>query len=248
MKRSALLFLDGVYVERRDGSLRFRWVKAPTSAELTRLTEALARRIGRYLERQGLLGRDATSRSMTGSGRWRGYRYTLESRRGLMNARASSGCVDTSVGLRSQFKIAPGDFVEPLDFIARLAALMLKPRDDLTRLDARHPWRAPCGRTACVLIHSRQICHGVFAPNSSYRARVTPAKRGMGSQYAARADREEQPTPAERLAAMTWAQRLKRVFGLDIDQTAGLPGGTAAACRASFEQEWPRLSADADRA
>jgi hypothetical protein len=25
-------FLDGVYVERRDGSLRFRWVKAPISA------------------------------------------------------------------------------------------------------------------------------------------------------------------------------------------------------------------------
>lgn len=30
-----------------DGSLRFRWVKAPTSAELTQLTQTLARRIGR---------------------------------------------------------------------------------------------------------------------------------------------------------------------------------------------------------
>jgi len=29
-----MLFLDEVYVERPDGSLRFRWVKAPTSAEL----------------------------------------------------------------------------------------------------------------------------------------------------------------------------------------------------------------------
>jgi hypothetical protein len=29
-----MLFLDGVYVERPDGSLRFRWVTAPTSAEL----------------------------------------------------------------------------------------------------------------------------------------------------------------------------------------------------------------------
>jgi len=53
------------------------------------------------------------------------------------------------------FKIAPGDFVEPLDFIARLAALVPKPRVNLTRLDARHPWRAPFGRTACVQIHSR---------------------------------------------------------------------------------------------
>jgi hypothetical protein len=54
-----MLFLDGVYIERADGRLRFRWVKAPTSAELNQLTQTLARRIGRYLERQGLLERDA---------------------------------------------------------------------------------------------------------------------------------------------------------------------------------------------
>ena len=49
-----MLFLDGVYVERPDGSLRFRWVKAPTSAEFTQLTHRIAQRIGRFLERQGL--------------------------------------------------------------------------------------------------------------------------------------------------------------------------------------------------
>jgi hypothetical protein len=54
-----MLFLDGVYVECPDGSLRFRWVKAPTSEEITKLTDTLARRIGRFLERQGLLERDA---------------------------------------------------------------------------------------------------------------------------------------------------------------------------------------------
>jgi ribosomal protein S27E len=32
-----MLFLDGVYVDRVDESVGFRWVKAPTSAELTRL-------------------------------------------------------------------------------------------------------------------------------------------------------------------------------------------------------------------
>jgi hypothetical protein len=53
-----MLFLDGVYVERPDGSLRFRWVKAPTSAEVNHLTHTLARRVGRFLERQGLLERD----------------------------------------------------------------------------------------------------------------------------------------------------------------------------------------------
>ena len=54
-----LLFLDGVYVEGSDGSVRFRWLKAPTSAEVTHLTHTLAHRIGRFLERQGLLERDA---------------------------------------------------------------------------------------------------------------------------------------------------------------------------------------------
>jgi hypothetical protein len=50
-----MLFLDGVYVERPNGTLRFRWVKAPTSVELAQLTETLARRIGRYLERHGIM-------------------------------------------------------------------------------------------------------------------------------------------------------------------------------------------------
>ena len=45
---------------------------------------------------------------------------------------------------------------EPLDFISKLAALVPKPRVNLTRY------------------------HGVFAPNSKHRAHITPAKRGKG--------------------------------------------------------------------
>ncbi len=37
-----MLFLDGVHVERPDGRLRFRWVKAPTSAELTAAQQSAA--------------------------------------------------------------------------------------------------------------------------------------------------------------------------------------------------------------
>ena len=54
-----MLFLDGVYVGEAGSSARFRWVKAPTSAELTQLTHSIAQRLARYLERQGLLVRDA---------------------------------------------------------------------------------------------------------------------------------------------------------------------------------------------
>ena len=47
---------------------------------------------------------------------------------------------------------------EPLDFIARLAALVPKPRVNLTRF------------------------HGVFAPNSRHRVTITPALRNKTKQ------------------------------------------------------------------
>ncbi len=81
---------------------------------------------------------------------------------------------------------------EPTDFIARLASLVPKPRVNLTRY------------------------HGVFAPNSKLRARVTPAQRGKGNQTKVPGEPQAQ-TPTERRAAMTWAQRLKRVFNIDIE-------------------------------
>ena len=81
---------------------------------------------------------------------------------------------------------------EPLDFIARLAALVPKPRVNLTRF------------------------HGVFAPNSKHRSQVTPARRGKGNTHKTPAE-EQQTTPAEHHAAMTWAQRLKRVFHIDVE-------------------------------
>jgi len=53
----------------------------------------------------------------------------------------------------------------------------------------------------------------VFAPNSKHRALVTPAKRGKGKIPRSL---DDDTTPAERQAAMTWAQRLKRVFDIDV--------------------------------
>jgi len=76
--------------------------------------------------------------------------------------------------------------------IARLAALVPKPRINLTRF------------------------HGVFAPNSKHRVHVTPAKRGKGRKKPEQQSWDEK-TPTERHAAMTWMQRLKRVFNIDIE-------------------------------
>jgi hypothetical protein len=80
---------------------------------------------------------------------------------------------------------------EPLDFISRLVALVPRPRVNLTRF------------------------HGVFAPNSKYRARVTPARRGKCKK--AQSPDEFDQTPAEKRASITWAKRLKRVFNIDIE-------------------------------
>jgi hypothetical protein len=72
---------------------------------------------------------------------------------------------------------------EPLDFMARLAALIPRPRANLTRF------------------------HGVFVgvphqPNSKYRALVTPAKRGKGNKRQ-EISKTDESTPANRHAVMT---------------------------------------------
>ena len=54
----------------------------------------------------------------------------------------------------------------------------------------------------------------------------TPAKRGEGSKRKAPDEAQDQ-TPAERRAAMTWAQRLKRVFNIDPNAARSRPAGNA---------------------
>lgn len=61
-----MMFLDGVYIDGPDTSARFRWVRAPTTEELTQLAHTIARRVGRYLERQGLLEQDAENSYLSG--------------------------------------------------------------------------------------------------------------------------------------------------------------------------------------
>ncbi len=78
---------------------------------------------------------------------------------------------------------------EPLDFIARLAALVPKPRVHLTRF------------------------HGLFAPNSKHRGRVTgEAKRNKNQLTAI----DVPQSCEERRSKMSWAMRLKRVFNIDV--------------------------------
>ena len=75
-----------------------------------------------------------------------------------------------------------------MEFIGRLAALVPRPRANLARF------------------------HGVFSrgglpPNSKLREHVVPQKPV-----------EEQEDPKPKAYSMTWAQRLKRVFAIEIEK------------------------------
>ena len=258
-----MLFLDGVYTrgaQRRP--MRFQRIKAPNRVELTRLTHTIAHRVGRYLERQGLIDHDAgniflsqeavdasdedPTNQLLGSsvtyriavGPQQGRKvFTLQTLPDLdtdspfscsagevagfslhagvatkVNERAklerlcryiTRPAVSTKrlsitrngrvrYELKTPWRNGTTHVIfEPLDFISRLASLIPKPRVNLTRF------------------------HGVFAPNSKSRAKITPARRGKRKR-ACFADETDQ-TPAEKRASMTWAKRLKRVFNIDIE-------------------------------
>jgi hypothetical protein len=79
---------------------------------------------------------------------------------------------------------------EPEDFMARLAALVPKPRAHLTRY------------------------HGVFAPASPERARIVPRTHPGAANPASP---RRATSTAECSPNLTWAQRLKRVFAIDIE-------------------------------
>ena len=103
--------------------------------------------------------------------------------------------IHASLHIKTPYRDGTTDVVlEPLDFIARLAALVPTPRVNLTRY------------------------HGVFAPNHRLREQITPARPGRR-----KAETIDEPAPA-RHVSMTWAQRLKRVFKIDIETCAHCGG------------------------
>ena len=271
-----ILFLDGVYVHRDNRPPRFQRVKAPDKGELEELVQLISQRVGRCLERQGLLEQDTESDwldldpaedtdampQLLGSSvsyriavgpqqgrkafmirtirpldrpdpglervaRANGFSlhagvscegYQKEKRERLCRYIARPAIAVPRLSLSSTGKVvytlktpySDGTTqvaFDPVDFIARLAALVPKPRVNLTRY------------------------HGVLAPNHRWRGLVTPARLGKGIKSISNA---EVRTPAERHAAracpalsgMTWAQRLKCVFNIDIE-VCGRCGGSA---------------------
>ena len=94
--------------------------------------------------------------------------------------------------------------LEPLDFIARLAALVPRPKLNLTR------FHSAGGIEVTTLAKPKkwpsEAVARVLAPNFKHRHKIVP-RRARG-----RVD-DDKP-----IAPMSWAQRLKRVFTIDIER------------------------------
>jgi len=77
--------------------------------------------------------------------------------------------------------------LSPMEFMGRLAALVPKPRVNLTRF------------------------HGVFSPRSKLREHIVPGKPEDESEQVSQSSKDK-------AYSMTWAQRLKRVFAIEIEK------------------------------
>jgi len=251
-----LLVLDGVYRRAGEGRLVFVLLPPPTAGELQRLVQQIAERIGRSLERAGLITRDIENAYLAFDpaeeppvhgllGASITYRIATGPREGQKvftlqtlppepdrPRPAVAECSGFSLHAGIAAKPSQGDKIErlaryvsrppvatdrlaltgsghvryalktpyrdgtthvifePQDFIARLAALVPKPRAHLTRY------------------------HGVFAPASPDRARIVPGARTAAANQASQSD---ELSATDRQRGLTWAQRLKRVFAIDIE-------------------------------
>jgi hypothetical protein len=258
-----MIFVDGVYRTDGAGPPVFRPVASSGTAELQALVQNIAERIGRLLEKRGLIERDCENAWLSGDPGQAGplddlvghsitYRIAVGPRAGqkvftLQTVAAQGEGEGRSVAqaggfsLHAGLDIQPGQrtklerlcryvsrpplavdclavsafgqvrytlktpyrdgtthiVLEPLDFMARLAALVPPPRMHLTRY------------------------HGVFAPHSRLRAAITPAGRGKGGKNSEEGA-DKSATPCH--VAMSWAQRLKRVFGIEIETCARCHG------------------------
>ena len=259
-----MIFVDGAY--RSDGVAPpvFHPVPPPDAAHLQAVVQRIAERVGRMLERRGLIERDAERAWLSGEpgeagalddliGRSITYRiavgpragqkvFTLQSIAAQPERAGRDGAAEAGgFSLHAGLEIQPGErarlerlcryvsrppvaterlavmpsgqvryqlktpyrdgtthiVLEPLDLMARLAALVPPSRMHLTRY------------------------HGVFAPHSRLRAAITPSGRGAGGKGAKQG--AEAPAAPKR-AALSWAQRLKRVFAIEIENCCRCQG------------------------
>jgi hypothetical protein len=219
-----LLVLAGVYRRSGEGRLVFVPLPAPSAGELQQLVQRIATRIGRSLERAGLITRDIENAYLA-------FDPAEESpMHGLLG---SSITYRIATGPREGQKVftlqtLPPEPDTPRSAVAESSGFSLhaglaakaSQRDKLERL-ARYVSRPPVATARLALTGSGHVrytlktpyrdgtTHVIFEPASPDRAQIVPSARAVaeGSEAAA----------IDRHQGMSWAQRLKRVFAIDIE-------------------------------
>ena len=223
-----MLVLDGTCLVGTEPPV-FRRTPRPSEAELKTLVERLAERIGRALERQGVLARDAENSYLELDPEAGGpmddllghsitYRVAVGPRAGqkvfsLQTVPAREDEPRKGVAQYAGFSLHAGIGVEAeqREKLERLTRYVSRPPVALERLDltaqgqVRYRLKTPYrdGTTHIVLepldfiarlaalvppprVHLRRF-HGVFAAHAALRGTVTPGGRGPGAQKAGRA-------------------------------------------------------------
>jgi hypothetical protein len=248
-----MLIPDGVYLTETDPPY-LRRVSPPTTAELQALAQRISERIGRHLERKGLLVRDLdsshlalepgdTADALTDlQGHSITYRIALGPHKGrkafmLQSLPPRGEPPGSRVAQAAGFSLHAGVATEAdqRDKLERLCRYIARPAVAIERLSltaqghVRYALKTPYrdGTTHVIfepldflsrlaaLVPSPGVnltrYHGVFAANHRLRAQIVPGQRDRAGSG------EGQGSAVPKHAAMTWAQRLKRVFGIEIE-------------------------------
>ncbi len=113
---------------------------------------------------------------------------------------STNGAGQVVYQLKTPYRDGTTHFVfEPIEFLARLAALVPRPRGNLVRY------------------------HGILAPNAKHRSAVVPSssrrtrrRRAAGHAGVQVPGGDRQADPDAPTAPMTWMERLRRVFAIDL--------------------------------
>jgi hypothetical protein len=146
-----ILALDGVYAADRQGRPRFVSVPAPSAGELRQLVQCIAIRIGRSLERAGLITRDIENEYLDFDPGEESPMHGLRGSSITYRIAVGQGAGGRTLTLKNPFRNGTTHILfSPQDFVARLAALVPRPWVNLTRY------------------------LGVFAPSSPMRRAIVP--------------------------------------------------------------------------
>jgi hypothetical protein len=171
-----ILFLDGVYFCRNNRPLRFQRVRAPDKSELEDLVQLISQRVGRCLERQGLLEQDAPSA-------WLAF-----------DPADDTDAMPHLLGSSVSYRIAVGPRQGQKAFMRRTIGPLERPDPGLERV----------AKANGLSLHAGVSCEGHERNKRERLCRYIARPAGEGRS----------PRPG---VAKSWAQRLKRVFNIDIE-------------------------------